>query len=118
MSEIPIACVPTALSIEERAVHVALSIDTIARWPARREELPDGYLFEYQGDEQRFLALARWVAGEHRCCPWASYSVAMEPFVAPATGTIRLRVTTSAEGAAFLKTCYQHAETLAGREAV
>lgn len=113
-SQIPIACIPAVFTKEQRAVHLDLSVDAIARWPLRRQELPDGYLFEYEGNEERFLALARWAAGEHQCCPWASYSVEMGPFTAQKPGAIRVRVRATEEGTAFLRTCYEYVEKLQG----
>jgi hypothetical protein len=113
-SQIPIACIPAVFTREERAAHLELSFDAIVRWPLRRQELPDGHLFEYEGNEERFLALARWAAGEHRCCPWASYSVEMAPFAGPKPGTLRVRVRATDEGTAFLRTCYEYVEKLQG----
>jgi hypothetical protein len=98
----------------QRAAHLALSLDAIVRWPRSRQELPDGFLFEYDGNEERFLELARWVSAEHRCCPWACYSVEMGPFSGDTPGTIRVRVRGTDEGKAFLKICYEYAETLGG----
>ena len=63
--------------MEQRSQHLDLSTDALVRWPRSRSELPDGYLFQYEGDEERFVTLARWAAAEHRCCPWAAYSVQM-----------------------------------------
>lgn len=112
-SGIPIACNPTVFTKEQRSAHLALSVEAIVRWPARRQVLADGFLFEYEGDEERFLALARWAAAEHRCCPWASYTVEMGPFDRN-PGTVRVRVRASDEGRTFLKTCYEYVEKLGG----
>ena len=113
-SQIPIACIPAVFTKEQRAAHLELSVDAIVRWPVRREELSDGYLFEYEGTEERFLTLARWAAGEHQCCPWACYSVEMGPFADQKRGTIRVRVRATEEGTAFLRTCYEYVEKLQG----
>src|SRR5438552_13136471 len=113
-SQIPIACIPGVFTKEQRAAHLELSVDAIVRWPVRRQALSDGYLFEYEGTEERFLALARWAAGEHQCCPWASYSIEMAPFADQKPGAIRVRVRGTEEGVAFLRTCYQYVEKLQG----
>src|SRR5437667_57596 len=113
-SEIPIACIPGVFTREQRVAQMEISIDAISRWPLRRHELADGYLFEYEGDEERFVALARWASGEHRCCPWASYSIEMAPFADQMPGNIRVRVRATEEGVAFLRTCYQYVEKLQG----
>lgn len=111
-TDIPIACIPGVFTKQERVAQMEISIDAISRWPLRRQELPDGYLFEYEGKEDRFIELARWAAGEHRCCPWASYSVEMAPFADQKPGTIRVRVRATDEGVAFLRTCYAYVEKL------
>jgi hypothetical protein len=108
-SQIPVACDPGVFSSEQRAQHLDLSTDVLVRWPQRRLELPDGYLFEYEGDEDRFLTLARWAAAEHRCCPWASYAVEMDAFSSTG-GALRVRVTATAEGKAFLADAYRNLE--------
>ena len=52
---IPVACDPRVFTRAERAEHLALCVDVLVRWPKRRIELDDGYLFEFEGDEERFL---------------------------------------------------------------
>jgi hypothetical protein len=113
-SEIPIACSPMVFPRERRAAHLALAIDAIVRWPRSKQELPDGFLFEYEGNEERFLELARWASAEHRCCPWAGYSVEMGPFSGDTPGMIRMRVRGTDEGKAFLKICFEYVDRLGG----
>jgi hypothetical protein len=108
-----VECWPGALTQDERASHLELARQVILLWPLRRVELADGFRFEYRGGEERFLALARWAAAEHRCCPWASYSVAMRPF-ADGDGQLQVTVTATPEGKAFLATAYQYLEELQG----
>lgn len=114
VTDIPIACIPGVFTKEARVAQMAMSVDAISRWPLRRRALPDGYLFEYEGDEDRFLELARWVSGEHRCCPWASYSIEMVPFAEHEPGALRVRVRATGEGVAFLRTCYAYVERMVG----
>jgi hypothetical protein len=113
-AEIPIACDLHVFSEADRAAHFDLSTEALVRWPTEREELPDGYLFSYQGSEERFLALSRWAAAEHRCCPWAAYSVEMGPFEPGRLGTIRVRITAPPEGKAFLTSAYEYLGQLQG----
>jgi hypothetical protein len=113
-SAIPIACVANVFTEPERAAHFELAVDALVRWPLARHAVSDGYVFEYRGDEERFGALARWVSGEHRCCPWAAYSVEVGPFAAGQQGALRVRVRASEEGVAFLATCYEYVERLGG----
>jgi hypothetical protein len=89
-------------SKDQRTEHHELSRNVIVRWPARREELEDGYLFHYEGNEERFLAIAQWASSEHRCCAWASFSIEMDPFSSDKPGAIRLRMRGGAEGKALL----------------
>ena len=111
--EIPIACDPRVFSREQRSQHLDLSTDALVRWPRSRSELPDGFLFQYEGDEERFITLARWAAAEHRCCPWAAYSVQMSAF-AGGSGAIEVRVTATPEGKEFLTAAYRYLEELDG----
>ena len=112
--EIPIACDLHVFTRSEQAAHLALCTDALVRWPSERLELEDGYVFRYVGDEERFLTLARWAAGEHRCCPWAAYSVEMGPFRAGERGRIEVRVRARAEGKEFLTAAYRYLSALDG----
>jgi hypothetical protein len=111
--EIPVACDPGVFSEEQRSQHLDLSTDVLVRWPRSRLELSDGYLFQYEGDEERFVTLARWAAAEHRCCPWAAYSVQMSAF-SQGMGALEVRVTTTPEGKEFLAVAYRYLEELDG----
>jgi hypothetical protein len=109
--EIPVVCNPGVFDNAARDRHFALSRDVLLRWPRSRTELPDGYLFTYDGDADRFVRLARWAAAEHGCCPWATYSVELGPLIS-GVASIRLRVVGSAEGKAFLAAAYRYLEDL------
>ena len=100
--DIPIACDPLVFSKDQRTEHHELSRNVIVRWPAKREELEDGYLFHYEGNEERFLAIAQWASSEHRCCAWASFSIEMDPFSNDKPGPIRLRMRGGSDGKALL----------------
>ena len=112
--EIPVVCNPLVFTEAQRDRHFDLSKDVLLRWPQSRAELPDGYLFSYQADEERFRTLAGWAAAEHVCCPWATYSVELGPS-SNGVAAIRVRVVGTAEGKAFLTAAYRYlAELEAG----
>jgi hypothetical protein len=112
VNDIPVACDPLVFTKEERLAHLALAKDLLVRWPQRKEELEDGFLFHYEGDEDRFLALARWAADEHRCCPWGTYAVEAGPSVEGRPGALKLRWGGSREGKAFLADALKYLEDL------
>ncbi|MBL8552242.1 MAG: hypothetical protein JNJ73_19795 [Hyphomonadaceae bacterium] len=106
-ADLPVVCDLRAFSETELAAHYALSIDVVLRWPTQREDLPNGYLFHYQGGEERFLALARWAGEESRCCRWANYAVELTP------AHVSLRMTApTQEGKDALTTGIEMLETL------
>ena len=45
----------------------------------RADERPDGYTFVFDGTDESLVALARFVAGERRCCSFAAYRIDVEP---------------------------------------
>lgn len=100
--EIPLACDPLVFSKEQRVEHHALARNVFLNWPTKKQELPDGYLLHYEGDEALFLNLAQWASSEHSCCAWATFSLEMEPFAHGTAGAIRLRMTGGAEGKAMI----------------
>jgi hypothetical protein len=72
---LPVVCDPLVFSKDQQLAHLELARDVLLRWPRSRTDLPDAYQFIYEGEEERFLTIARWAAAEHRCCAWASYAV-------------------------------------------
>lgn len=88
MSETPIlACDIFAMTSDQRARHAALA--QRFRDEARLEELPDGYAFVFEPDEERALELAEFMALERRCCPFLHLAVEF----LPSGGPLRLRLT-------------------------
>jgi hypothetical protein len=69
-----IACVPSALTSEQRShsrqlrAAVAAAIQTTL-------ERPDGFTFELRGDHP-FQAAAAWISLERRCCPFLAFELA------------------------------------------
>lgn len=113
-TDIPIACNPRVFSKAELDEAISLALEVIFRLPKSKQELPDGFLFEYQGNEEVFLKVARFVYNEHRCCPWESFAIEMEPFAAGSEGMIRLRyLGGSEEGKALQAEAMKHLEAAA-----
>ena len=108
LSAIPIACHPRAFTKQERPRALELSLNVIRHWPTKLEELSDGYLLHYQGDSERWLELAQFVANETRCCPWASFAIELDAAPAGEPKTLRLRMTGSAEGKALLAKGFEY----------
>jgi len=97
-----LACDPLVFTKDERVDHHALAENVFLRWPTKKQELPDGYLLHYEGDEVLFASLAKWASSEHRCCSWASFSLEMDPFAHGTKGSIRLRMTGGQAGKALI----------------
>jgi hypothetical protein len=112
-TELPITCDPHVFTHDERVAHLKLCTDVLLRWPKERIERDDGFVYRFVGDEALFTTLAAWAAAEHRCCPWARYSVALAPFAGE--GAIEVRVEAPPEGKAFLADAYRTLAELDGR---
>lgn len=112
--EIPIACDPSVFTKEEREQHVRDCQRLLIELPLERQELQDGYLFHYQGSEESFVSLARWAAEEHRCCPWAQFSVDMEPFTQEVPGKVRMSMMGGVGGGAMLREALRDLESRGG----
>lgn len=108
---IPVVCDPGVFSKDERVAHADRAKELLGRRPVRREVLDDGFAFHYDGREDLFAALAQWASSEHRCCPWARFSVEMEPFPPGSSGAIRLRMTGGPEAKALLLEAIEQLDT-------
>lgn len=71
---IPIACVLTALTPDQRARERALLDEHLASVRVVKEQ-DDGYSFCYDGDIGLFARIAELVALEHRCCPFLDFEL-------------------------------------------
>lgn len=91
----PIVCNPHVLGRDVLAKQVELNMNVRVRWPKSKQQLEDGFLYEYEGNEELFLTLAKYATDEHRCCPWLAFSVQMSPF---REGRGRVQLKMSAEG--------------------
>jgi hypothetical protein len=71
--EIPIACVLSALTTEQRGREHALVKEHLMSVREVKER-DDGYSFRYDPDISLFGRMAELVALEHRCCPFLDFS--------------------------------------------
>jgi hypothetical protein len=82
-----LACVPSAIAASERSQHFSLARQLLRELAEERQELANGYAWRFRAS--LFQAIARFVANERKCCPFASFELT----IAPAEGPIWLRLT-------------------------
>ncbi len=82
-----LTCVPAAIPAAERASHFALAKKLFTQMAKKREELPNGY--EFQFDASALEAVSRFVENERKCCPFMTFELEL----APASGPLSLRMT-------------------------
>ena len=78
MTEPTFACNLFALSAEERQHHAGL-LAQLAQAVAEVQELPDGYAFQYRAAESLWSTITEWIALEHRCCPFLTFTLRLAP---------------------------------------
>lgn len=71
---VPIACVPNALTREERARSQELRRE-LAGATEETRPLASGYSFRYRNDPALFRKAAEWIALERRCCPFLTFEL-------------------------------------------
>jgi hypothetical protein len=74
MLDIPIACIPSALTGEERARSQHLRTH-LASATSRVIDEVDGYSYEYPDDPELLRVAAEWIVLERRCCPFMSFEL-------------------------------------------
>ena len=72
--EIPIACVLSALTAEQREREGVLLKEHLMSVREVKER-DDGYSFRYDPDMSLFNRMAELVALEHRCCPFLDFQL-------------------------------------------
>ena len=75
-ANITVAC---RLPARELAVRRRVVADEIFRGALRADELEDGYVFTFVGDEEKTAELAQFIAAERRCCPFLTFELLFEP---------------------------------------
>ena len=82
-----LVCVPSAISVRERAQHLVLARELLNKQAMARADLPDGYAFRFAPD---ILAeLLRFIDNERKCCPFMTFHLQ----IGPQAGPIWLRMT-------------------------
>ena len=87
--ESPIACNANALSPAERTRHFDELGPKLRSLRRAVHELPDGYEFEFPGDDATYRLVSEWAVGERVCCPFFDIALTSQR----EGGTIRLRCT-------------------------
>ena|SRR5687767_13157740 len=70
---VPLACVPGAIPVAERAAHFERLTRLFTTALRERRHLPDGYAYRF--DAGSFDELARWITHERRCCPFLRFGL-------------------------------------------
>ena len=73
----PLYCDLTALTDAERQEHVAVSEALFASLEEVKE-LSDGYAFRFPATDDMLHAVAGFVAGERKCCPFYDFTLKVE----------------------------------------
>lgn len=77
LNDIPIACVPGALTREQREQSAALRQSLAGRIDETREH-ETGYEFRFTGAPEVFTRAAEWITLERRCCPFLVFDLHWE----------------------------------------
>lgn len=91
MLDIPVACIPSALTAEEAARSQQLRA-RLATAILRVRDEADGCSFEYPDDPEVFRVAAEWIGLERRCCPCHSSFDGQAAISRPRCGSAALRV--------------------------
>ncbi len=81
-SEVPIACIPDALSAEQQARWMEVGPQLYAA-VQEVQELPDGYAFRLPSDAEMLLLVAEDLNFERLCCPFLRFTLDIAPNGAP-----------------------------------
>jgi hypothetical protein len=81
-SEVPIACIPDALTAEQQARWMEVGPQLYAA-VQEVQELPDGYAFRLPSDAEMLLLVAEDLNFERLCCPFVRFTLDIAPNGAP-----------------------------------
>jgi hypothetical protein len=81
-SEVPIACIPDALTAEQQARWMDVGPQLYAA-VQEVQELPDGYAFRLPSDAAMLLLVAEDLNFERLCCPFLRFTLDIAPNGAP-----------------------------------
>jgi hypothetical protein len=79
--DMPIACDLTAIPAEEREAHERLAKQLLFEAIPKRQELSDGYSFQFRADQ--YPQLVAWIANERLCCPFLRFTLEVTPAQEP-----------------------------------
>jgi hypothetical protein len=94
----PIFCDLTTISASDRKQHL-LTVTQLFQAVQEVRKLPDGYALRLTNEGDIFMAMARFVENERRCCPFFGFGLEIEPNGGP----LWLRLTGSQEAREFLE---------------
>ena len=77
--ELPMVCDLSVFTPEERKNHIDESTELFTN-AKRVIEIKNGYAFHFDYSDAKFLAIARWMKDDNKCCPFLTFEVAIEPF--------------------------------------
>ncbi|MBN2909331.1 hypothetical protein JQC72_07315 [Polycladomyces sp. WAk] len=75
---IPIACVPSAMTVEQREKYQQL-LDYISNYWQEIYELPDGYAVCYPAESSMIKKIAEFISLERLCCPFLNFELHVAP---------------------------------------
>ncbi|HEU4389647.1 MAG TPA: hypothetical protein VFV34_17715 [Blastocatellia bacterium] len=101
VKELPIACLITALTPEQRTRHTRL-MKQLRESATESHETPDGYEIRFPGHTPTILAIAEFITLERACCPFFKFELEISGGEAPVT----LRVTGPKGAKQVLKTAF------------
>ncbi len=75
-NNLPIACLLTDSELDERRREVLQKIRGAVK---EIQEIDDGFRYRFLPDDARLVELARLVEFEHKCCPFLTFRIIVEP---------------------------------------
>ncbi|SFI81694.1 hypothetical protein [Thermoflavimicrobium dichotomicum] len=76
-AHIPIACVPSAMTVEQREKYEQL-IEEMSKCRLETYELPNGYAVCYPAESSMIIKLAEFISLERLCCPFLNFELRVE----------------------------------------
>ena len=93
-----LACNLAAMTPAQQQQHDRIA-EQLRRAVTQVKELPDGYAFRYASDPKLFIAAAKFITLESRCCPFFHFRLEQEPD----SGPMWLFITGPKDAKSFIK---------------
>jgi hypothetical protein len=74
---IHIACVPSAMTVEQREKYQRL-VEEMSKCRQETYELPNGYAICYPAESSMIVKLAEFISLERLCCPFLNFELRIE----------------------------------------